>query len=41
MLVSALVEQALTPEVLTGWSARQAFISRGDGLAVRDLLART
>jgi hypothetical protein len=40
-LVSALVEQALAPEVLTGWSAREALVSRGDGLAVRDLLTRT
>src|SRR5580693_3437844 len=40
-LVSALVQQALDPEVLTGWPARQALVSRGDGLAVRDLLART
>jgi hypothetical protein len=40
-LVSALVEQALVPEVLTGWSAREALISRSDGLAVRDLLTRT
>lgn len=40
-LVSALVEQALAPEVLTGWPARQALISRGDALAVRDLLTRT
>ena len=40
-LVSALVEQALAPEVLTGWSARQALVSRGDDLAVRDLLTRT
>lgn len=40
-LVSALVEQALDPELLTGWSAREAFVSRGDDLAVRDLLTRT
>lgn len=40
-LVSALVEQALAPEVLTGWSAREALVSRGDSLAVRDLLTRT
>jgi hypothetical protein len=40
-LVSALVEQALAPEVLTGWSVREALVSRGDGLAVRDLLTRT
>jgi hypothetical protein len=40
-LVSALVEQALAPEVLTSWSAREALLSRGDDLAVRDLLTRT
>lgn len=40
-LVSALVEQALAPEVLTGWPAREAFASRGDGLALRGLLIRT
>ena len=40
-LVSALVEQALAPEVLVGWSAREALVSRGDDLAVRDLLTRT
>jgi Domain of unknown function (DUF4037) len=40
-LVSALVEQALAPEVLAGWPAREALVSRGDDLAVRDLLART
>jgi hypothetical protein len=40
-LISALVEQALAPEVLTGWAAREAFASRGDGLALRDLLTRT
>ena len=40
-LVSALVHQALAPEVLTGWSAREALVSRGDDLAVRDLLTRT
>ena len=40
-LVSALVEQALAPEMLTSWSAREALVSRGDDLAVRDLLTRT
>jgi hypothetical protein len=40
-LVSALVEQALTPEALRGWAAREALVSRGDDLAVTDLLART
>lgn len=39
-LVSALVEQALVPEVLAGWAAREALSSRGDDLAVRDLLTR-
>ncbi len=39
-LVSVLVEQALAPEVLRGWGAREALVSRGDGLAVGDLLAR-
>jgi hypothetical protein len=40
-LVSALVEQSLAPEVLTGWPAREAFLDRGDSLALRDLMART
>ena len=40
-LVSALVEQALTVEALRGWAAREALVSRGDNLAVTDLLART
>jgi len=39
-LVSALVEQALAPEVLRGWAAREALVSRGDDLAVSDLLTR-
>jgi ADP-ribose pyrophosphatase YjhB (NUDIX family) len=39
-LVAALVEQALTPEALRGWAAREALVSRGDNLAVTDLLAR-
>jgi hypothetical protein len=39
-LVSALVEQALAPEVLSGWAAREALVSRGDDLAVSDLLTR-
>ena len=39
-LVSVLVEQALAPEVLRGWAAREALVSRGDSLAVGDLLAR-
>ena len=40
-LVSALVEEALTPDSLIGWAAREALVRRGDDLAVRDLLART
>ena len=40
-LASALVERALAPEVLIGWSAREALVSRGDGLAGSDLLTRT
>jgi hypothetical protein len=40
-LVTALVDQALTPRVLTGWAAREALASRGDDLALQDLLART
>jgi ADP-ribose pyrophosphatase YjhB (NUDIX family) len=40
-LVAALVEQALTPEALRGWAAREALVSRGDDLAVTDLLAGT
>ncbi len=40
-LVTALVEQALAPEVLAGWPARQALVSRGGCLAIRDLLTRT
>jgi hypothetical protein len=39
-LVTALVEQALAPEVLRGWAAREALVSRGDSLAAGDLLAR-
>jgi hypothetical protein len=39
-LVSALVVQSLSPEVLTGWAAREALASRGDDLAISDLLAR-
>jgi hypothetical protein len=40
-LVSALVAQALAPEVLRGWAAREALASRGDDLALGDLLSRT
>jgi hypothetical protein len=39
-LALALVQQALAPEVLHGWAARDALASRGDDLAVRDLLNR-
>ena len=39
-LVAALIEQSLNPEVLTGWAARQALASRGDDLAIHDLLTR-
>ena len=39
-LVSALVAQSLAPQALTGWAAREALVSRGDDLAVQDLLAR-
>jgi hypothetical protein len=39
-LVVALVEQALAPEALRGWAARDALVSRGDDLAVSDLLTR-
>jgi hypothetical protein len=40
MLVAALLEQALAPEALRGWAAREALVSRGDDLAVSDLLTR-
>ena len=39
-LVSALVARSLTPQALAGWAAREALVSRGDDLAVQDLLAR-
>jgi hypothetical protein len=39
-LARALVQQALTEEVLTGWAARDALVARGDDLAARDLLTR-
>jgi hypothetical protein len=39
-LASALVQQVLAPEVLTGWAARDALASRGDDLAAQDLLTR-
>ena len=39
-LATALVQQALAEEVLTGWAARDALAARGDDLAARDLLTR-
>ncbi len=39
-LVSAMAGQWLNPQVLTGWAAREALASRGDELAVHDLLTR-
>jgi hypothetical protein len=39
-LASALVQQALAPEVLTGWAARDALAIRGDDLAAQVLLTR-
>ena len=35
-----MVEQSLTPTVLTGWSARDALVSRGDHIAIHALLCR-
>ena len=35
-----MVEQSLTPTMLTGWSARDALISRGDHIAIHALLSR-
>jgi hypothetical protein len=40
-LVAALVEEALALEVLSGWAAREALLSRGDDLAVTALRSRT
>jgi hypothetical protein len=40
-LVAALVAEALSPDTLSGWAAREALVSRGDNLAVAGLLART
>ena len=40
-LATALIEQALAEEVLTGWAARDALGARGDDLAARDLLTRS
>jgi hypothetical protein len=39
-LVSVLVARALAPEALRSWSARAALASRGDNLALSDLLSR-
>lgn len=39
-LAAALVQQSLNPGMLTGWAARYALASRGDDLAIHDLLAR-
>jgi hypothetical protein len=39
-LATALLQQALTEEVLTGWQARDALAARGDDLAARELLTR-
>jgi hypothetical protein len=39
-LVPTVVEQALTPDALRGWAARDALAGRGDDLAISDLLAR-
>lgn len=39
-LVAAVVERSLRADVLTGWAAREALASRGDDLAVQDLLTR-
>lgn len=39
-LATALVQQALAEEVLTGWAARDALAARGDDLAARDVLTR-
>jgi hypothetical protein len=39
-LVTAMVEQTLTSTMLTGWSARDALVSRGDHIAIHALLCR-
>jgi hypothetical protein len=39
-LIAAVVERSLSADVLTGWAAREALASRGDDLAVQDLLTR-
>jgi hypothetical protein len=39
-LAAAVAEQSLGEHVLTGWGARDALASRGDDLAIHDLLTR-
>jgi hypothetical protein len=39
-LVAAVVQRSLRADVLQGWAAREALASRGDDLAVQDLLSR-
>jgi hypothetical protein len=39
-LVAAMVARSLSPDVLSGWGAREALAGRGDDLAVHDLLTR-
>jgi hypothetical protein len=39
-LIAAVAERSLSADVLTGWAAREALASRGDDLAVQDLLTR-
>ncbi|MBV9792999.1 MAG: hypothetical protein JO016_03595 [Actinobacteria bacterium] len=39
-LAEALVSQSLSPDVLTGWGAREAYAARHDELALRALLTR-
>lgn len=39
-LITAVVQRSLSADVLTGWAAREALASRGDDLAVQDLLTR-
>ena len=39
-LAAAMIERSLGPEVLKGWATREALASRGDDLAIHDLLTR-
>lgn len=39
-LVAALVGEALGPEMLSGWAAREALAERGDTVAIHGLLSR-